>query len=308
MLNYSFKLIGYKNLFNHFVDLESNNKLPSKILLSGQEGIGKSTFALHFINYLLSKNEIKKYNLEENKVNPESITFNLLNNISHPNFNYISKNDGKKNIEIDQIRNMINSLNKSSFNNNKKIILIDGVENLNINSSNALLKSLEESNIKNLFILTHNINKNILDTIKSRCLFYKLNFDYSEIENVISEYFGLNLYNELNDDFKSTIISPKFLINHIIFLQENKIEINSLDIESLIQYIIVNKSYKKNDFIINNFQSYIEIYFTKMYLKTKDYKYYDNFIKIAHETNLINKFNLDLDSFFIKFESKYLNI
>ncbi len=45
-----------------------------------------------------------------------------------------------------------------------------------------------------------------------------------------------------------------------------------------------------------------------MYLITKDYKYYDNFIKIAHETNLINKFNLDLDSFFIKFESKYLNI
>ena len=120
MLNYSLKLIGYKNLFNHFVNLESNNKLPSKILLSGQEGIGKSTFALHFINYLLSKNEVTKYNLEENKINHESISFNLLNNISHPNFNYISKKDVKKNIEIDQIRNMINSLNKSSFNNNKK--------------------------------------------------------------------------------------------------------------------------------------------------------------------------------------------
>ena len=53
---------------------------------------------------------------------------------------------------------------------------------------------------------------------------------------------------------------------------------------------------------------YIEIYFTKMYLKTKDYKYYDSFIKTVSETNMINKFNLDLDSFFIKFENKYLNI
>ena len=44
-----------------------------------------------------------------------------------------------------------------------------------------------------------------------------------------------------------------------------------------------------------------------MYLKTKDYKYYDNFLKIVSENNLINKFNLDLDSFFIKFEKKYLN-
>ena len=76
---------------------------------------------------------------------------------------------------------------------------------------------------------------------------------------------------------------------------------------SIIKYIIINKSYKKNNFIINNFQSYIEIYFTKMYMKTKDYKYYDNFLKIVSENNLINKFNLDLDSFFIKFENKYLN-
>ena len=45
-----------------------------------------------------------------------------------------------------------------------------------------------------------------------------------------------------------------------------------------------------------------------MYLRTNDYKYYDNFIHTVTETNLINKFNLDLDSFFIKFDSKYLNI
>ena len=45
-----------------------------------------------------------------------------------------------------------------------------------------------------------------------------------------------------------------------------------------------------------------------MYLKTNDYKYYDFLIKTASENNQINKFNLDLDSFFIKFENKYLNI
>ena len=65
---------------------------------------------------------------------------------------------------------MIDFLNKSSFDNFKKIVFINGVENLNVNSSNALLKSLEESNLQNLFILTHDINKKILDTINSRCL------------------------------------------------------------------------------------------------------------------------------------------
>ena len=75
----------------------------------------------------------------------------------------------------------------------------------------------------------------------------------------------------------------------------------------MIRYIIDNKSYKKNNFIINCFQNYIEIYFSNMYLKTKENKYYNNFLKIVSENNQINKFNLDLDSFFIKFENNYLN-
>ena len=45
-----------------------------------------------------------------------------------------------------------------------------------------------------------------------------------------------------------------------------------------------------------------------MYSDTKDFKYYENLIKIVTETSLINKFSLDLDSFFIKFENRYLNI
>ena len=36
-------------------------------MLTGQDGIGKSLFAFHFINYLLSKDEITKYYFNENK-------------------------------------------------------------------------------------------------------------------------------------------------------------------------------------------------------------------------------------------------
>ena len=34
------------------------------------------------------------------EVNTESKSYNLINNLSHPNFYYISKNKGKKNIEL----------------------------------------------------------------------------------------------------------------------------------------------------------------------------------------------------------------
>jgi len=308
MLHYRLKLFSYKNLFEDLVNLEFKKKLPSRIIFSGQEGIGKSTLSFHLTNYLFSQNEKTKYNLASNEINIESLSHNHVIKQSHPNFYYISKLDGKTNIEIDQVRDMIAFLNKSSFDNNKKIILIDGVEFLNQNSSNALLKCLEESNDQNLFILTHNINHRILDTIKSRCISYKLNFNYSVVPNIISHNFGENLYEELNEDFKFETISPNFIIKHITFALENSLNIHSLNVNNMIKYIIDTKSYKKNNFIINNFQHYIEIYFTKMYLKTKDNKYYDKYLETISDNHLINKFNLDLDSFFIKFENNYLNI
>ena len=308
MLNYNLKLFSHNKLFNDFVNLDLKNKLPSRILLTGNEGIGKCTFALHFINYLFSKNETIKYNLSDNTINAISKSYNLINNLTHPNLSFISKVDEKRNIDIAQIRQMISFLNQSSLNNYKKIILIDGVEDLNLNSANALLKSLEESNFNNLFILIHNINRPILDTVRSRCITYKLNFNFHDVKSILSDHFNDNLYDKLNLDFKAATLSPKFIINHINFINENKLDLKTCDIESVIKYIIEKKAYKKNYFIINYFQSYIEIYFTKMYLRTKDYKYYDNFISTITETNLINKFNLDLDSFFIKFENKYLNI
>ncbi len=307
MININIKLFGYKELFNHFIKLNIKDKFPNRLLLTGQEGIGKTTFAFHLINYLLSENEPTRYIQDLGQINSDSTSYNLVKNNSHPNFFLVSKNDEKKNIDVDQIRNMISFLNKSSFNNLKKIILIDGVENLNNSSSNSLLKSLEDSSEQNYFILTHNINKKIIDTVRSRCLTYKLNFNYLENKNIVNEYFNSNLYDNLNDDIKSFTISPKFLINHILFCQENKLDIKYFDSEKIIKFIIENKSYKKFNFISDNFQSYIEIYFIRLYFNTKENKYYDFFIKNVEENNLINKLNLDLDSFFIKFENNYIN-
>ena len=306
MLQHPLKLLSYTKLFHQLVDLDKRNRLPSRILFSGQEGIGKTAFSLHLINYLFSKNEKNNYNLLDNTINPENLSYRLVKNISHPNFYLISKAVLKKNIDIDQIRSMMSFLNKSSFDNSKKIILIDSAENLNASSSNALLKCLEESNEQNLFLLTHSINKKIIDTIKSRCIIFNLNFNYSEIQNTLIQYFNEDLYPQLNEDFKAIILSPKFLINHIIFIKEHNLDLNSTNIENIIRFVVENKSFKKNIFITNHFQTYIEIYFSKMYSLTKDRKYYDDYLTNIKESSAINKFNLDLDSFFIKFENQYL--
>ena len=47
------QLIGHNETFYNLTELYNNNLLPNKILLTGKKGIGKSTFAFHFINYII---------------------------------------------------------------------------------------------------------------------------------------------------------------------------------------------------------------------------------------------------------------
>ena len=147
-------------VFNYFlknlIDLYNKKKLPNKILLSGQKGIGKSTTAYHLINYIFSKDEEFPYDLKNFFIDERNKSFNLIINKTHSNFYLIDLINEKKVIEIAQIREMINYSNMSSFNNKPKIILIDNSEYLNTNSVNALLKIIEEPNSNVFFILIHN--------------------------------------------------------------------------------------------------------------------------------------------------------
>ena len=164
------QLYGMKYFFNEIISLYKEKKLPTKILLSGKKGLGKSTLAYHIINYILSNNEMFKYDSSKLTINKDNKSFKLLQNNTHPNFYLIDLISEKKNIDVGQIREMISYTNKSTFNNMERFILIDNIENLNKNSINALLKIIEEPNENIFFILINNSEKNILPTLKSRCL------------------------------------------------------------------------------------------------------------------------------------------
>ena len=79
-------LYGYKKYFDLFKNLFEINKFPNCVLLSGQKGIGKSTFAYHYINYLLSRGESNPYSINNFKINNTNNSFYLMQNNIHPNF------------------------------------------------------------------------------------------------------------------------------------------------------------------------------------------------------------------------------
>ena len=153
------KLFGLDNYFLELRKLYQNNIYPNKLLLTGPKGIGKSTLAYHFINYVLSKNEDFKYDTENFEIHSDNTSFLTVLNKSNPNLTTIDIDLNKKAIDINQVRNLITDLNKNSFKNKTKFDLIDNIEFLNINSINALLKIIEEPNENINFILINNKKK-----------------------------------------------------------------------------------------------------------------------------------------------------
>ena len=62
--NLSISLYGLNHYLLEFIKLYENKKLPNKILLSGDKGLGKSTLAYHLSNFVLSRDEEFKYDLK----------------------------------------------------------------------------------------------------------------------------------------------------------------------------------------------------------------------------------------------------
>ena len=78
------KLYEYNDLFRLFIRLQNASRLPNKFIISGKKGIGKSTFAYHFVNYLFSKDEENKYDLSNFEINKDNRSYNLVKKKNSP--------------------------------------------------------------------------------------------------------------------------------------------------------------------------------------------------------------------------------
>ena len=285
-----YKLIGHETYLEKFVTLYKNNNLPNKILLTGKKGIGKS---------LLAKKFLYKVFYSDND-------YELIKNKSHPNILNIKKYNDKKNIEIDQIREIIKFTNQSSFNNKSRFIVLDDVEFLNINASNALLKNLEEPNENVFFILIYNSEKFLIDTIKSRCIEFKLSISNENTRIILNNYFNENIYDQINSNLINYYSTPYFLISLINYMNEYELSLSETTIDDLLINLINNKHYIKQEFVRNNLNMIIELFFYKHINTTKKFSYK---IKEYYYSKLSNvkKFNLDYETFFLEFKDKLLS-
>ena len=298
-------LFGHYEIFDTLKNLYLNKKFPNKIILSGEKGIGKCTLAYHVINYILSLNEDHNYDTKDYKINSENKSFKLIKNKSNPNFNLIDVADGKKNIDINQIRDLISNLNKSSFNESPRFVLIDNINLLNLNSVNALLKVIEEPNDNINFILI-NSNKRVLATLKSRCINFKISLSQNQVIEIANKIIDQDIYDLINKELINYYTTPGQLLRVLKISEEFEIDVKNLSLENFLSLIIKNKLYKKDKKLIELTYSFIEIYFrNKVNIKNIEIlSFYTFFLKKIINTKI---YNLDEESIFMEFEDRILN-
>ena len=304
---FSKELSTFKKEINFISNLYVNRKLPQTILFTGEKGIGKLNVAYHLINFILSKDEDNEYCITTNKINSNNKTYNLLLKNIHPNLFLISLKDKKKNIDIEQIKNMKNFLNITSFSNKPKIVLIDGSEYLNLSSSNSLLKSLEENLNNVFFILVHDIKKNLLTTIKSRCIQFKFFLNNEDREKKINEILN-NQFNDLSSDFKNKYISPLFFKSLLEYCNKNNLQINDINLDNLLSDILKKKDYKKNEFVLKNFFLLVQLFlYKKIRNEQNNNKYFYLLKYFTQRFDDVAKFNLDFESYVLEFKNLIYN-
>ncbi len=167
------QFIGQPHITSFFDLAVQNNKLGQAYCFVGASQVGKRTFA----NILASR--ILNVEIAKLKFNPD--------------YYYVERlvdektEKKKKEISVEQSRELREKFYNRSWLNGYKIAIIDEAELLNEESGNALLKIIEEPPAKSIiFLLTEN-DALLLPTIRSRCQVFQFTpVSDIEIEKIIT--------------------------------------------------------------------------------------------------------------------------
>lgn len=147
----------------------SADRVAHAYLFEGPSGCGRRTTALALIQALFCSQPV---NGDACDVCPSCRKFVSGN---HPDLQLLSPLPDKRDISIEQIRELQKVLALRPFEASRKACLIEPAERVNEKAANALLKTLEEPPGAALIILLTNQADLLLPTIRSRCQHLRFN-------------------------------------------------------------------------------------------------------------------------------------
>lgn len=148
-------LIGHNKIIDFFASASEHEALSHAYLLVGPAHVGKQTLVRFVAAQLLSTS------LEKLALHPDMV---LVEREVNP-----KTDKTRKDIIIDQIRDMQHVLSARSSLGGYKVALIADAHLMNQGAANALLKTLEEPKAKTILFLTTIDEEQVPTTIRSRC-------------------------------------------------------------------------------------------------------------------------------------------
>lgn len=157
---------------------QQQQRLPSALMLQGDEGLGLATLARDF-----SKQVFCLKPTSEGSACCSCSSCLLFDAGNYPDYINIKPDEGKLTIKIDAIRQLSERLALSSQFANPRIVIINPIDALLHQASNSLLKTLEEPSENTcLILIAHQLSK-IPMTIRSRCQIIKINATDKNLAN-----------------------------------------------------------------------------------------------------------------------------
>ena len=150
--------------FEKVKDIFRKKSTHHAYIFEGPKGIGKKSFTLEVAKGFLCNS---KPNIE---ICNECQSCHLFDESNHPDFYPIKTIEDKKQISINQIREIQEPLYQSSFLGSNKVFLINPLEKLTREAFDSFLKNLEEPPSNSIFLLVSHRYQTLPLTIKSRCI------------------------------------------------------------------------------------------------------------------------------------------
>lgn len=151
-------------LWQQFVSLKQQQRLPHALLLTGVHGLAKNIFSNS-----LAKSVLCLSPKENEEACGQCHSCQLFTAGSHPDHIEIKPEEAGKQIKIEQIRQLIDKQQLTPTVSTWKTVVISPAYSMNVNANNSLLKLLEEPQDNTLIILVTSKPERMPITVKSRC-------------------------------------------------------------------------------------------------------------------------------------------
>jgi len=154
-------LIGHQTALRRFTDALSGGNLHHAWLLYGMKGIGKYRLAETLAGHLMCATE---------SACGECHGCKMLVAESHPDVFRLGLIEGKRDLNIEQVRQVLSFLSLSGAESGRRVVILDDAERMNGQAANALLKGLEEPSAGSVLLIVCSDLERLPATVRSRCM------------------------------------------------------------------------------------------------------------------------------------------